>query len=62
MPDWLWVSLAVVLIIEGAGPMLMPNRWQRYLQQLAQANPNQLRRIGGSLVIIGLICLYSTVM
>ncbi|MDC8832185.1 DUF2065 domain-containing protein [Alteromonas gilva] len=62
MPDWLWVSLAIVLIIEGAGPLLMPNRWQRYLTQLAQTNPNQIRRIGGALVITGLICLYFTAM
>ncbi len=61
MPDWLWVSFAVVLIIEGAGPLLMPRRWQRYVQQLAQADPNQLRQIGGVLVIIGAVSLYFTV-
>ncbi|NVK58037.1 MAG: DUF2065 domain-containing protein [Alteromonadaceae bacterium] len=61
MPDWLWVSFALVLIIEGAGPLLVPNRWQRYVKQLAEANPNQLRQIGGSLVIVGAICLYFTV-
>ncbi|GGF79776.1 DUF2065 domain-containing protein [Alteromonas lipolytica] len=58
MPDWIWAALALVMIIEGIGPLLMPNKWRAYLQQVAQSEPNQLRQMGGTLVVIGSVCLY----
>jgi uncharacterized protein len=52
------MAFAMVLIIEGIGPLLFPNRWQLFLKHIAQQNTNQLRSIGGVLVIIGVVCLY----
>ena len=57
--DWLIPALALVLIVEGIGPLLFPNKWRNYLLQVSQQPSNQLRQMGGVLVIIGtLILLY----
>lgn len=57
MSQTLLVAIALVLIVEGIGPMLFPNKWQNYIQQIAQQPTQQLRSIGGVLVIIGVVCL-----
>lgn len=54
----LLIAFALVLIVEGIGPMLFPNRWQRYMQHLAQQPSTQLRTMGGTLVVIGLVSLF----
>jgi uncharacterized protein YjeT (DUF2065 family) len=51
------VALAMVLIVEGIGPMLFANKWQRFLQQISQQPVNQLRTMGGILVTIGVVSL-----
>ena len=51
------VALAMVLIVEGIGPMLFANKWQRFLQQVSQQPVNQLRTMGGILVTIGVVSL-----
>jgi uncharacterized protein YjeT (DUF2065 family) len=53
----LLIAFALVLIIEGVGPMLFPNKWRNYLQQMVEQPPNQLRSIGGTLVTIGIVSL-----
>jgi uncharacterized protein YjeT (DUF2065 family) len=54
----LLTAFALVLIVEGLGPMLFPNKWQQFIQQLSQQPSNQLRTMGGVLVTIGIVCLY----
>ncbi|GAC35326.1 DUF2065 domain-containing protein [Paraglaciecola polaris] len=54
----LLIACALVLIIEGIGPMLFPNKWRLYLQQLVEQPVNQLRSVGGVLVTIGLVSLF----
>ena len=51
------VALAIVLIVEGVGPMLFAYKWQRFLQQISQQPINQLRTMGGVLVTIGVVSL-----
>mgnify|MGYP001022728059 CR=1 FL=1 len=46
--EWLLPALALVLIIEGIGPLLFPNKWRNYLLQISQQPSNQLRQIGGT--------------
>jgi len=53
----LMLSLALVLILEGLGPLLFPNRWKQYLIEISNQNQQVLRRIGGSLVTTGLVLL-----
>lgn len=58
MTDTIWIALALVLVLEGIGPLLFPNRWQNYIRQLAELPTNQLRQVGGVLVIIGALCIF----
>jgi uncharacterized protein YjeT (DUF2065 family) len=51
------MAIAMVLIVEGIGPMLFANKWQRFLLQISQQPINQLRTIGGILVTIGVVSL-----
>lgn len=47
--------LGVVLIIEGIGPLLAPQGWRVMIAQLSQQPDQQLRRMGGCLVVAGLV-------
>ena len=58
MSETLWLVCAVVLIIEGIGPWLFPNRWRRYVKLLARQPVAVLRQWGALLVIMGLIILW----
>ena len=51
------MAIAMVLVVEGIGPMLFANKWQRFLLQISQQPINQLRTIGGILVTIGVVSL-----
>lgn len=51
------MAMAMVLVLEGIGPMLFANKWQGFLQQISQQPISQLRTIGGILVTIGVVSL-----
>ena len=53
----LMTAFGLVLIIEGLGPLLFPNKWQKYLFELSTQKRNVLRRLGGSLVTAGIVLL-----
>lgn len=53
----IFMAMALVLIIEGLGPMLFANKWQKFLLQISQQPVNQLRTMGGVLVTIGVVSL-----
>ena len=50
-------AFGLVLILEGLGPLLFPNKWQKYLLELSTQKQNVLRRLGGSLVTAGIVLL-----
>lgn len=56
--DWFWPALAMVLIVEGIAPLVVPRLWRKYLFELSQQPTNQLRQIGGVLVVVGAVSLY----
>ncbi|HAS6110747.1 TPA: DUF2065 family protein [Vibrio vulnificus] len=58
MSNSLWVALGLVLIVEGLGPLLAPRRWRNMVAQLSEQPDNQLRRIGGCLVVAGAVIAY----
>lgn len=58
MVDSLWVALGLVLIIEGLGPLLAPRGWRSMVAQLSEQPDHQLRRIGGCLVVAGVVIAY----
>ena len=51
------MAIAMVLVVEGIGPMLFANKWQRFLEQICQQRVGQLRSMGGILVTIGVVSL-----
>ncbi len=55
MSNSLWVALGLVLVVEGLGPLIAPNGWRQMVAQLSEQPDNQLRRIGGCLVVAGAV-------
>lgn len=49
------VALALVLIIEGIGPLFFTHKWQSYLFDLSKQNPEILRRLAGCMVTVGIV-------
>ncbi|MCD8476137.1 MAG: DUF2065 domain-containing protein [Shewanella fodinae] len=50
----LWLTaLGIVLLFEGLGPLLFPNRWRQYLQQIAAMPAGSMQRLGAALVLAG---------
>ncbi|HAS6349171.1 DUF2065 domain-containing protein [Vibrio sp. IRLE0018] len=58
MSNSLWLALGLVLIVEGLGPLLAPRGWRNMVAQLSEQPDNQLRRIGGCLVVAGAVITY----
>ena len=54
----IWQALALVLVIEGLLPLLVPGRWRRTFEQLLQLNDGQLRFFGLLSVALGLSALW----
>ncbi|ALQ51506.1 DUF2065 domain-containing protein [Nitrosomonas ureae] len=50
-------AIALMLILEGMLPFLSPNTWREAFRKLIEINDNQLRFIGLTLMLIGLILL-----
>ena len=54
----IWLALALVLVLEGLGPMLYPLMWRRMIAAMTQLPDNTLRRFGGGLVVAGVVIYY----
>lgn len=54
----IWMALALVLVLEGLGPMLLPRIWRRMILSMAQLPDTLLRRFGGGLVVAGAVIYY----
>ncbi|WP_063652305.1 DUF2065 domain-containing protein [Aliivibrio fischeri] len=55
MSNAIWLAIGMVLIVEGLGPLIAPNGWRNMVAQLSEQPDNTLRRIGGCLVVVGLV-------
>ncbi len=44
-----WATLALVLLLEGVGPLLFPVQWQSYLRRLSAEPISSLRQVGAVL-------------
>ena len=51
-------ALCLVAIIEGLVLFAMPGGWKRAMAQLQASSDQQLRTIGGVVLILGLVALY----
>ncbi|MGA8149036.1 MAG: DUF2065 domain-containing protein [Gallionellaceae bacterium] len=54
---WL-IGLALMLVIEGIVPFLFPNLWRDTFRKLVQLSDGQLRFIGLTAMLSGLVLLY----
>jgi len=58
MNSTIWLALALVLVLEGLGPMLFPRLWRRMVLSMTQLPETILRRFGGGLVVAGCVIYY----
>ena len=57
MWDTLFSALALMLVFEGLLPVLSPQRWRRVFEQATRLSDGQLRFLGLSSMLGGLIVL-----
>jgi hypothetical protein len=53
------LALALMLILEGVLPFLAPNLWRDTFRRITQMSDGQIRFVGLSSMLIGLIILYA---
>lgn len=58
MNSTILLALALVLVLEGLGPMLYPSARKKMIGAMAQLPENILRRFGGGLVVAGVVVYY----
>jgi hypothetical protein len=58
MTDSLLTAFALMLVIEGLMPFLVPGAWRDTFRRLIEMNDGQLRFVGLSSMLAGLILLY----
>mgnify|MGYP000633191065 FL=1 len=51
------MAIALMLILEGMLPFLSPHTWREAFRKLIEINDNQIRFIGLTLMLIGLMIL-----
>lgn len=57
MGDTLWMALALMLVFEGLLPFLVPGTWRDTFRRLTELSDGQLRFIGLTSMLIGLLVL-----
>lgn len=62
MIESILLAICFVLIVEGLMPLFMPEKWKQFLMKMALQPTESLRRMGGVLVIIGVISAYFLIM
>ncbi|HVJ11419.1 MAG TPA: DUF2065 domain-containing protein [Burkholderiales bacterium] len=52
------MALALMLILEGVLPFIAPNLWRDTFRKITQMNDGQIRFVGLSSMIVGLLMLW----
>jgi uncharacterized protein YjeT (DUF2065 family) len=52
------MALALMLILEGVLPFLAPNLWRETFRKITQMNDGQIRFVGLSSMLVGLLILW----
>lgn len=58
MWDTLLIAFALMLVMEGILPFLLPGMWREAFKKLTEAGDNQIRFIGLTSMLAGLLLLY----
>ena len=54
----LWAALCLVAVLEGLVLFAAPGGWKRAAEQLQQVPAEHVRRVGGIVLILGLVALW----
>lgn len=54
----IWLAIGLVLVVEGLGPMLVPQKWREMVKEMSLLPDSTLRRVGGCLVVAGAVIAY----
>ena len=54
----LWAALCLVAVLEGLFLFAAPGGWKRAAEQLQNMPDEQVRRVGGIVLILGLVSLW----
>ncbi|TDI80861.1 MAG: DUF2065 domain-containing protein [Betaproteobacteria bacterium] len=58
MWDTLLMAFALMLVLEGILPFLLPGIWRETFKKLIEISDNQIRFIGLTSMLLGLLFLY----
>ena len=58
MSDAMWLSLALLLVIEGLMPAINPGGWRRMFEQILRLQDHQIRAVGLVSMVAGLVLLW----
>ncbi len=58
MWDTLLIAFALMLVLEGILPFLLPGIWRETFKKLTEIGDNQVRFIGLTSMLLGLMLLY----
>ncbi len=58
MSDLILGALALMLVLEGLLPFLSPKAWRQFFEQAMQMSDGQIRFIGLTFMVIGVLLLY----
>lgn len=58
MLDYWLVAFGLMLIIEGMMPFLFPAMWRATLRRVSQLQDGQLRFMGLTLMLVGVLVIY----
>ncbi|MEE9580171.1 MAG: DUF2065 family protein [Nitrosomonadaceae bacterium] len=58
MWDTLLIAFALMLVLEGILPFLLPGIWREAFKKLTEIGDNQVRFIGLTSMLLGLMLLY----
>ncbi|MEE8288420.1 MAG: DUF2065 family protein [Nitrosomonadaceae bacterium] len=58
MWDTLLIAFALMLVLEGILPFLLPGVWREAFKKLTEIGDNQVRFIGLTSMLLGLMLLY----
>ena len=57
MPDWLWTSFALLLMVEGLLPFVAPRLWRDTFRKLTEMSDGQIRFVGLTSLLLGVVAL-----
>ena len=58
MSELILGALALMVVFEGLLPFLSPKAWRRFFEQAMQMSDGQIRFIGLTFMVIGVLLLY----